>query len=146
MEALKGYIERTGTDDEFVFKLLKYRVENRTKATPEARKQYMEQIYAIAAKTRCERQEQEIKHEKTNSIKDEVGDEFKPKTEQQEQEEQRVEAMWQNRFQSWDRNAINLPNGAKRKEEAVKVIQDIEREKQTQAERKEQEVENNEQR
>lgn len=44
-----------------------------------------------------------------------------------EQGEQQTEAMWQNRFQSWDREAVNLPNSAKRKEEAVKEIQDIQR-------------------
>ena len=86
--------------------------------------------------------QQEIEPQEQESIKDEIGDEFKPKTQQQEQEEQQVETMWQNRFQLWDRDSVNLPNGAKRKEEAVKVIQDIEREKQAEVERKEQQTDN----
>ena len=77
------------------------------------------------------------------SIKDEIGDEFKPKTEQQKQEERQVESMWQNRFQSWDRNTVNLPNSAKRKEEAVRVMQDIERERREQD--REQQMQDNEQ-
>ena len=75
-------------------------------------------------------QEKEINHEKAESIKDEVGDELRPKTEDKQQEEQQVEAMWQNRFQSLDRDSLNLPNSAKRKEEAVRVIHEIETEKQ----------------
>ena len=47
--------------------------------------------------------------------------------------------MWQNKFQSWDRVSVNLPNSAKRKEEAVKVIQDIERQKAQQEKQQEQE-------
>lgn len=139
---LDDYIAKTGTEDEFVFNLIKYRLENKTKMTQEQINQFMEREYATAIKVRQERQDQEIKHEEQETIKDEIGDEFQPKTEAQEQEEQQVEAMWQNRFQSWDRNTINLPNGAKRKEEAVKIIQDIEREKQTQIDKKEQQTEN----
>ena len=71
----------------------------------------------------------EKEHIESESIKDEVGDEFKPKTEHQKQEEKQVEAMWTNRFQAWDRDSKTLPNDAKRKEEAVKVIHDIKREK-----------------
>ncbi len=136
---LDDYIARTGTDDEFIFGLIKYRLENKTKMTPEQISEFIEREYATAAKTRQERQEQEIKHEESESIKDEVGDELKPKTESRQQEEQQVEAMWQNKFQSWDRNSVNLPNSAKRKEEAVKVIQDIERKKVQQEKQQEQE-------
>lgn len=127
--ALDDYVARTGTDDEFIFNLIKYRLENKTKMSPEQIAEFMEKEYAAAAKTRQARQEQELEQEKQDSIKDEVGDEFQPKTETEKQEEQQVEAMWQNKFQSWDRDAVNLPNSAKRKEEAVKIIQDIERQK-----------------
>ena len=142
LQALDDYIKQSGTDDKFIFNLIRYRLEHKTKATQEQMDKYMEQRYALAAKVRQERQEKEIMHEEPESIKDEVGDEFQPKTEAQEHEEQQVETMWQSRFQSWDRDSINLPNGAKRKEEAVKVIQDIERDKQAQAEKKEQQTEN----
>lgn len=47
----------------------------------------------------------------------------------EEREEQQVEVIWQKRFQSWDRDSVNLPNNVKRKEEAIKVIKDIERQK-----------------
>ena len=142
LQALDDYIKQSGTDDKFIFNLIRYRLEHKTKATQEQMDKYMEQRYALAAKVRQERQEKEIIHEEPESIKDEVGDEFQPKTEAQKHEEQQVEAMWQSRFQSWDRDSINLPNGAKRKEEAVQVIQDIERDKQVQAEKKQQQTEN----
>jgi hypothetical protein len=136
--ALNDYITRTGTDDEFIFGLIKYRLEKKTEMTPEQISDFMEREHAIAAKTRQERQE--IKNEKSESIKDEVGDELKPKTEsRQQEEEQKTKTMWQNRFQSWDRNSVNLPNSAKRKEEAVKVVQDIERKKTQQEKHQEQE-------
>ena len=136
---LHEYIGKTGTEDEFIFNLIKYRLENNTKMAPEQIAEFMEREYKSAAKTRQERQEQEIEHEESESIRDEIGDDFKDKTEGRQQEEQQVETMWQNRFQSWDRDTINLPNGAKRKEEAVKVIQEIERGKQ--AEKRTQQIE-----
>ena len=128
--SLDEYIAKTGTSDEFIFNLVKYRLEHKTKMTPEQIAKFMEKEYNTAAKTREEMQEKEINHKKPESIKDEVGDELKPKTEEKQQEEQQVEAMWQNRFQSWDRDSLNLPNSAKRKEEAVRVIHEIETEKQ----------------
>lgn len=147
MAALKSYIEQTGTEDEFIYSLLSYRVENRTKATPEAKKAYMEQVYTNAAKTRQEREEKEIEYEESESIKDEIGDEFKPKTEQQQQEERQVESMWQNRFQSWDRDTAILPDGAKKKSEAVKVMQDIQRQQDKEKQNQEQlDNQNNDQR
>ena len=72
------------------------------------------------------KEDPEIKHEEEESIKDEVGDEFKPETETQQQEQQQVETMWQNRFQSWDRKSITLLNTDKKKEEAVQAMQDVE--------------------
>ena len=128
--SLDEYIAKTGTSDEFIFNLVKYRLEHKTKMTPEQIAEFMEKEYNTAAKTREEMQEKEINHKKPESIKDEVGDELKPKTEEKQQEEQQVEAMWQNRFQSWDRDSLNLPNSAKRKGEAVRVIHEIETEKQ----------------
>lgn len=132
------YIEKTGTNDEFVFELMQFRLE-KTNWSAERISQFVQEEHAIATKIRQERKEEEIKHEEPESIKDEVGDELKPKTESQKKEEQQVEAMWQNKFQSWDRDSVNLPNSAKRKEDAVKVIQDIERQKAQQEKQQEQE-------
>ena len=43
--------------------------------------EFMELEYAIADKIRQEKRNQEIKYEELESIKDEIGDELKPKTE-----------------------------------------------------------------
>ena len=141
---LDDYIAKTGTDDEFIFGLIKYRLENKTKMTPEQISEFMKREYSTASKVRQEKQEQEIVHEKAETIKDEIGDEFQPKTEADKKVEEQVETMWQQQFQSWDRNVMTLPNGAKRKQEAAKVMSDIVRqqeqqEKQTQEQLEEQE-------
>lgn len=81
---------------------------------------------SVAAKVREEREEKQRQQERSESIKDEIGDEFKPK---KKQEEQQTETVWQNRFQSWDRDSVELPNSAKRKEEAIQAIQDTQKQK-----------------
>ena len=141
LKALDDYIVETGTEDDFIYGLVKYRLENKTKMSPEQIDEYMKLEYTGAAKTRQEREEKEIIFEETESIKDEIGDEFKNKTEQQEQEEQQVETMWQNRFQSWDRDSVNLPNSAKKKEEAVQIMKNIEKEKELEQQKKQEEIE-----
>ena len=107
----------------------------------------MEKIHNEAVKTRQKRNEQEKRHEESESIKDEIGDEFKPKTELQQQEERQVESMWQNRFQSWDRDTAVLPDGAKKKTEAVQVMQDLQRQQDKEKQNQEQlDNQNNDQR
>ncbi|MBP3256337.1 MAG: hypothetical protein J6M60_07655 [Clostridia bacterium] len=123
------YITETGTEDEFIYNLIRTNLEKNSNMTKEQIDKLIEEEHNKAAKTRQERNEQEKEHEETESIKDEIGDEIKPKTEIQEREEQQVETMWQNRFQSWDREAVNLPNCAKRKEGAVQIMKNIDREK-----------------
>lgn len=92
-------------------------------------------------------QQPEKEKPQEESIKDEVGDEFKPKTEQQQQEERQVESMWQNRFQSWDRDTAVLPDGAKKKTEAVQVMQDLQRQQDKEKQNQEQlDNQNNDQR
>lgn len=59
------------------------------------------------------------------SIKDEIGEEFKPKTQGEQNQEQEIETEWQNQFQSWERDALTLPNGAKKKQEVTKEISDL---------------------
>ena len=144
---LHDYIEKTGTEDDFIYSLIKYRLEHKAKMSPEQITEFMEREYASAAKTRQEREEQEIEYEESESIKDEIGDEFKPKTEQQKQEERQVESMWQNRFQSWDRDTAILPDGAKKKSEAVQVMQDLQRQQDKEKQNQEQlDNQNNDQR
>ena len=138
IEFLHDYIMKTGSDDEFLYNLLRYRLENKTNMKPKEITEFMEREYSDATKIRLERQEKEIKHEESESIKDEIGDELKNKTESQNSEEQQAETMWQNRFKSWDRDAVKLPNSAKRKEEAIKVIKNIEEQKRQQKKQKEQ--------
>ncbi len=120
------YVRETGTDDEFIYDLMGYRLRNTT-MEPSQIEGFIQRERDTAAQIRAEREEQEIEHKQDESIKDEVGDEFKPKTEEQQQEEQQVETMWQNRFQAWDRESITLPNADKKKQEAVQAMQDVER-------------------
>ena len=131
------YIEKTGTNDEFVFDLLQFRLE-KSNLTEEQISKVMGDMRTAATKTMEQKGEQELEHEHEESIKDEVGDEFQPETENKKQEEQQVETMWMNRFQSWDRNSINLPNMAKRKEEAVRLMQNIEKQRDQQEKQEEQ--------
>lgn len=135
--SIVDYIEKTGTNDDFVFDLLQFRLE-KANWTEEQISEFMESERAEAAKVREQKGEQELQHEKEKGIKDEVGDEFQPETEVEKQEERQVEVMWQNRFQSWDREATNLPNSNKRKDAAVKAMQEIEY-KNTQQEKREEE-------
>lgn len=135
--SIVDYIEKTGTNDDFVFDLLQFRLE-KANWTEEQINEFMESERAEAAKVREQKGEQELQHEKEKGIKDEVGDEFQPETEVEKQEERQVEVMWQNRFQSWDREATNLPNSNKRKDAAVKAMQEIEYQN-TQQEKKEEE-------
>lgn len=131
------YIEKTGTNDDFVFDLLQFRLE-KTNLTEEKISELMESERAEAAKVREQKGEQELQHEKEKGIKDEVGEEFQPETEVEKQEERQVEEMWQNRFQSWDREATNLPNSNKRKDASVEAMQEIEYQN-TQQEKREEE-------
>ena len=130
--ALGRYIQETGTDDEFVYDLLRDRLQMKN-LTPENIETLIQQQKRAAEVRRNQlraeqhKGQQEIEPQEQESIKDEIGDEFKPKTQQQKQEEQQVETMWQNRFQSWDRDTAILPDGAKKKAEAVQVMQDLQR-------------------
>ena len=43
----------------------------------------------------------------------------------EKQVENQIQVLWRNRFQSWDRDSLKLPSGAKRKEEATQVINNL---------------------
>ena len=122
------YIINTGADDSFIFHLLENRL-NKTNWTKEKIEQFIDETRKEAEQSRGEI---ELKREQEKSIKEEVGDEYKPKTSREEQEEKQVAVMWQNRFQSFDRATIKLPNSAKRKEQAVRMIKSFEKEKEQQ--------------
>ena len=62
------------------------------------------------------------------SIKDEVGDESKPKTQSQQQEEQQAETIWMNRLQANNDNVAKMQDGAKKQQDVVKLIQNLDRE------------------
>lgn len=55
---LSDYIKETGTEDEFVFRLLRFKLENRTNASPEKVEIIMKGAYDSAAKTRQKKQKQ----------------------------------------------------------------------------------------
>ena len=143
---LAAYIKETGTDDEFVYDLLKDRLEMKN-LTPEKIESLIQQQKKIAEERRKQlatqqnKGEEELQPEEQESIRDEVGDENKPKTQAQQQEQQQVEVMWQNRFQSWDRDVMTLPNGAKKKEEAVPVMQGIAEKKDKEMQKKTEQLE-----
>lgn len=48
--------------------------------------------------------------------------------------------MWQSRFQSWDRDSVDLPNATKRKQEVVQVMKKIEKEKEVEKQEKNDEL------
>ena len=146
---LGRYIKETGTEDEFVYDLLRDRLQMKN-LTPENIESLIQQQKKIAESRRKQLQaekgnaQQEIQYEEQESIKDEVGDDFKTKT--QEQNEQEAETKWMNSLQSCDEQVQKMQDGAKRKQEVVKLIQNIEQEKrQEKREQIQEENQNNEQ-
>ncbi len=59
------------------------------------------------------------------SIKDEVGDEFKEKTPEQQKDEEQAQALWMNRLQASDNIVAKSREGAKSKQEVAKLVQDL---------------------
>lgn len=88
-------------------------------------------------------QEQQKEQTQTESIKDEVGDEFKPKTQEQQQNEQEAEAKWMNSFQACDQVVAKMYDGAKKKQEVVQLIQNLEQERKQEQNRQIQEENEN---
>lgn len=148
---LGRYIKETGTEDEFVYDLLRDRLQMKN-LTHENIESLIQQQKKIAESRRKQLQaekgnaQQEIQYEEQESIKDEVGDDFKTKTQEQEQNEQEAETKWMNSLQSCDEQVQKMQDGAKRKHEVVKLIQKIEQEKrQEKREQIQEENQNNEQ-
>ena len=88
-------------------------------------------------------QEQQKEQTRTETIKDEVGDEFKPKTQEQQQNEQEAEAKWMNSFQACDQAVAKMQDGAKKKQEVVQLIQNLEKERKQEQNRQIQEENEN---
>ena len=92
-------------------------------------------------------QPQEKEKPVEESIKDEVGDEFKPKTEEKQQNEQEAETKWMHSLQACDEQVAKMQDGAKKKQEVVKLIQNLEQEKRQERDGQiQEENQNNEQR
>lgn len=81
---------------------------------------------------REQQQEHVQPHEKEmeteESIKDKVGEEAKPKTQGQRQDEKQAETIWMNRLQANNDNVAKMQDGAKKQKDVVKLIQDLDRE------------------
>lgn len=92
-------------------------------------------------------QPQEKRKPAEESIKDEIGDEFKHKTQENRQNEQEAETKWMNSLQACYEQVGKMHDGAKMKQEVVKLIQDLEQERRQEKNAEiQEENQNNEQR
>jgi len=74
-------------------------------------------------------QEAEKVRPKEESISDEVGDDAVAKTLDTGETTATTQTMWQDRFKTWDETVDKMQDGAKKKQEAVKLIQDLEQDR-----------------
>lgn len=137
---LVDFIAETGTDDEFIFDLMEYRLKNTT-MTPEKIAEFMEGQRSFAQKVRREREEQEkeIEPQETESIKDEIDDQFKPKTDSEKQDEKQAELDWMHRVGTVAQEVDKTVAGVKGKQEVVQLVKEIDRQQQKQIQQEEQE-------
>lgn len=70
-----------------------------------------------------------IQQTKKVQPQDEVGDELEPKTQEQPENEQEAEAKWMNSFQAYDQEVAQMHDGAKKKQNVVQLIQNLEQER-----------------
>lgn len=126
MLGLYSYITDEGIEDEFAYDLLQYRLE-RTNWSQEKISNFMQQTRQDVARIR---QERELIPEQEEGIRDEVGEEFKPKTQAQEQDEQQATTEWMHRIGTVAQDVDKTNNGAKGKQEVVKLIKDLDRKQQ----------------
>lgn len=138
---LIDYVAETGTNDEFIFDLIEYRLKNTT-MLPEKIEEFMQGQRSFAKKVRKfrqEREEQEIEPEKTESIRDEVDDQFRPKTDSQIQDEKQAELDWMHRIGTVAQDVDKTVAGVKGKQEVVQLVKEIDRQLQRQIQQEEQE-------
>lgn len=81
--------------------------------------------YGITQQQAIQPHEKEMETEE--SIKDEVGEEAKPKNQGQKQDEKQAETIWMNRLQANNDNVAKMQDGAKKQQDVVKLIQDLDR-------------------
>lgn len=135
---LGKYIQETGTDDEFVYDLLRDRLQMKN-LTPENIDTLIQQQKKLAENRRKQLQEeQEIQHEEQESIKDEIGEEFKPKTQDEKQVEQEATTEWMHRIGTVAQEVDKTNAGVKGKQEVAQLIIDLDK-KQQKEQNKEQE-------
>lgn len=130
---LDDYLSQTGSEDPFVYNLIRHRLEHKTKLSSEEIENFIERAHQTAAKCRAEKEEKEIIQEKEESIRDEVGDELAPETKAQQQERKDEETKWMQRIGSVAQEVDKTNAGVKGKQEVVKLTQELQaREKQEQ--------------
>lgn len=129
--SLTDYLSQTGSDDPFVYNLIRYRLENKSKLSPTQIENFIKQVHKTAEKARTEK---EIKNEKEESIKDEVDNGFTPETQVQQPKIKDSETEWMNRIGSVAQEVDKTNKGIKGKQEVVQLIQELQaKEKQKQA-------------
>lgn len=136
--SLDEYLSQTGSEDPFVYNLIRYRLENKTKLSSTEIEDFIERAHRTAAKSRAEKEEKEIIQEKEKSIRDEVGDELTPETETQQQERKDVETKWMQRIGSVTQEVDKTNAGVNGKQEVAQLIKDLDK-KQQKEQNKEQE-------
>jgi len=126
MLGLYSYITDEGIEDKFAYDLLQYRLE-RTNWSQEKISSFMQQTRQDVARIR---QERELIPEQEEGIRDEIGDEFKPQTQAQEQDEQQATTEWMHRIGTVAQDVDKTNAGVNGKQEVAKLIKDLDRKKQ----------------
>lgn len=123
--ALDKWIEETGTEDEFVYDLVRFRLD-RSELTEEEKESFISEQKLKASRVRKSRddEQQEKQPEKEKSIKDEVGDEFKKEKNNGEEEKK-----WNNRMQLCYSKSTQIENYTKKQADIIRAISEQLREK-----------------
>lgn len=114
--ALDSWVEQTGTEDEFIYDLIRFRLD-RSEMTEDEKDNFISQEKAKASLARKLREEgqQEREPQKSEGIKDEIGDEVKGNA-------QGNEAIWLNRMQWCYDKSTQIENYTGKQAEAIKAI------------------------
>lgn len=114
--ALDKWIEKTGTEDEFIYDLVRFRLD-RSELTDEEKDDFIKVQKAKASRVRKLRDDaqQEKQAEREKSIKDEVGDEFNGSDKENEQ-------LWLDRMQLCYNKSTQIENYEGKQAEIIKAI------------------------
>ena len=118
--ALDKWVEETGTDDPFIYDLIRYRLD-RSELTDEEKDKFISDEMKKAKKIRNE-EEQEKNPQKEESIKDEVGAE-------EIKDEQEEEQVWIKRMQLCYSKSTHIDNYPAKQKDLIKTISEQLREK-----------------